>query len=906
MLRYFIPLLALPALAAERGEESYRSRVLPVLEQYCFDCHSDGTRKGKFALDEHADYKTLRSDLKHWDHVRQMLTTHVMPPIGKKAPELKQRDALVQWIDDNVFWQPADQPDPGHTVLRRLNKEEYENTVRDALLLNDLKVAEEFPPDDSGYGYDNIGSVLSISPLRMEKYLRAARKIAEVAWKVGPPARTDVLLNAAKFQPRGEGVAFDKKREVLDFSSNSTARSGFDAHLPGKYRLMAMIAATEVEGQRAKIEITINGTTLGQHEVTGVWHDHGKTKWQRLEIIADLKPGWQEVRMSFLNDFYDAARPAGKQDLNVVLYQMDIAGPVGLCPPMPSRLQRSIAPGITFGASGVNYSGEDFKSGPGLNAEPDTGTITLASTGYVHHDLEISVPGEHRFDVKLGALQAGDERAKWEVRLGDRVLKGGEVTKSNQAPEWFHFTADLPIGSHELRVAFLNDFYDEKTRADRNVWLHEVRIEGPDLPGMHRLAASDVDAVVAELGERLYRRPLDAAERAKWVAFAKQAIAAGESPLSTLTLVTEALLASPGFLFHNSPKPAGDRQGKSELIDERSLAARLSYFLWSAPPDGELLQLAAKGQLRQRLPDQVRRLVKDWRAYSFQDNFAGQWLQLRDIDLVNPNRRVFKSFDPAVLYDMRQETEEFFKHILMGNRDVMEFLTADYTFMNRRLAKHYEMPVAQQPKGKEMVQVSLAGTPRGGLLTQGSILAVNSNPSRTNIVKRGKFILENLLGLPPPPVPADIPPLDDKKIFFSKQTLRQQFEAHRKDSGCAGCHALLDPIGFAMENYDPLGRWRDKDHNLPVDASGTWIRGQPFKDLAELRTILARDLRDDFVRCLLENLTTYALGRGIEFSDRPLIQAIVQQSATTKQQGFQDLIIALCESPMFQRMRAAP
>lgn len=375
--------------------------------------------------------------------------------------------------------------------------------------------------------------------------------------------------------------------------------------------------------------------------------------------------------------------------------------------------------------------------------------------------------------------------------------------------------------------------------------------------------------------------------------------------VGAISYTLEGMLSSPAFIFMSQPKPAGSRLGNTEWIDERSLASRLSYFLWSAPPDDRLNELAAKGELRKNLAAEVRRMLGDWKSKAMTTNFAGQWLLLRDVDLISPNPRVFPAFKNSLANDMKRESEMFFEHILQHNISVIDFLNADYTFANQRLAEYYHLPDAGKLKSKDKYhyeKVSLQGTPRGGILTQGSILAITSNPTRTNIVRRGKFVLENVLGIPPPPAPGGVPPLDEKKVAFGHQTLRTQFEQHRKDISCAGCHALLDPIGFALENYDAVGTWRDKDHGQPIDATGKWIRGQQFSNLQDLRTIIVRDLKDDFVRCLSENLLTFALGRGLDYPDRPAIREIVQK-AEKNGYKFQDLIIAVTESVPFQRMK---
>jgi hypothetical protein len=392
---------------------------------------------------------------------------------------------------------------------------------------------------------------------------------------------------------------------------------------------------------------------------------------------------------------------------------------------------------------------------------------------------------------------------------------------------------------------------------------------------------------------------MDAEEKTKWSAFASLAMKEGEPPLGSLRYVLEGMLASPAFLFRTSARHAGQVQNGIADLDEYSLASRLSYFIWSSAPDERLLELAAKNQLRQNLASELRRMLADWRAYALTENFAGQWLQLRDMDIVSPDSRRFPEWNGRIAAAMKRETQTFFQHILNENRSILEFLNADYSFMDKRLAQYYGI---QGPGGDKFEKVSLQGTPRGGILTHGSILTLTSEQTRTSPVKRGKYLLENILGTPPPPAPGGVPPLDEKEARSSKLTLREQLAEHRSNASCAGCHAFLDPIGFAFENYDAIGRYRTEEKKKPIDASGQLVRGQTFKDLAELRGILARDLADDFTRNLAENLLTYALGRGLGYSDKPAVQEIVRR---TKAAGypFQEMFLAVVESVPFQKMR---
>jgi hypothetical protein len=548
----------------------------------------------------------------------------------------------------------------------------------------------------------------------------------------------------------------------------------------------------------------------------------------------------------------------------------------------------------------MKLSGEDFERGEG-DSSRDTGAIQLASSGYVKHPIEIAKPGKYRFTLKAGAQQAGGEPAKFDVRLAGKNAGSFSVTAKNQAPQWFKAEAELPAGRHEIQVWFLNDFYDEKTRQDRNFWLHQLTLEGPvDAGG--GIATPAVPLLVEKLGTRLFRRPMLDEEKSKWQSFATLALKEGLPPLEALEYVLRGMLVSPSFLYRTEPQPAGEIQHDIALVDEFSLASRLSYFLWSAPPDDRLQQLAAKGELRQSLATEVKRMIGDWRGWSLVEDFAGQWLQLRDIDLASPNERAFPDWKGGIANSLKKESQSFVDHILRENRSVIEFLNADYTFLNDKLARYYGI---QGVKGDKYQKVSLQGTPRGGILTHGSILTLTSTPTRTSPAKRGKYLLENILGTPPPPAPGGVPPLDEKKARSSNLTLRQQFAEHRSNASCAGCHAFLDPMGFAFENYDAIGRWRDQEKKLPIDASGSLVRGQTFQNLAELRNLLVRDMGDQFVKNLTENLLTYALGRGVEYSDKPTVEAIMRKAKATGYR-FQDLILAVCESVPFQKMRVSP
>ena len=861
-----------------RGKGDFEAKIAPLLQRYCYDCHSDGVEKGEFAFDQHSDYKALRGDVALWDLVRQQISTHVMPPQKKEAPSLQERDAIVQWIDEAVFWFDPAKPDPGHITARRLNRVEYNNSIRD-LLWAQSRPARDFPPDDTGYGYDNIGDVLSLSPMLVEKYLRAGQQVAAEVFAPAKPGHMHQewpgkKLNArnGRFKTEGETLQLDGKCEVRLYP---------DLPAEGSYRLSLRSHLKGAEGGNATLQVIHRDKVIGELALKNV---QGKVQTSAVEI--QLPAGQPTVALRL------AGASATAPDWSIE--SLRLQGPFQPLPLQGSRFVRWLMENKPQGAEAMHIGGEDWII-DGAQAAPDVGSISIASSGFIWHPLHLAQDGVFKLRLRASAQQAGSEPAKVEIRLDGHKLAGFEVTDRKQNPQWFEAKATLPKGKHQLQVAFTNDFYDPANKADRNLWVHELHLQAEQ----HKGAMPDLVTSVDRMAQRLLRRPLRAEEQTQWRALGDLAMRETGEPMTALRTVLEALLASPSFLFRTDPQPASPAVDGVAPIDEFSLASRLSYFLWSAPPDEELLKLAAEGKLRTQLDAQLRRMLGDWKASALTENFAGQWLQLRDMDIVEPERRIFPKWQYNLPSEMRRETETYFQYILRENRSILEFLDSDYSFMNERLAKYYGI---KGPKSDKFEKVSLQGTPRGGVLTHGSILTLTAEPTRTSPVKRGKYLLENILGIPPPPAPGGVPPLDAKKALNSKMTLRQQLAEHRSNASCAGCHAFLDPMGFAFENFDAIGLFRDKEKGQPIDTSGQWVRGQQFKDLVQLRQILKTDLAGEFTRNLAENLLTYALGRGLSYSDRPAVKGVVAQ-AEAKGHAFQELILAVVQSVPFQNMR---
>ncbi len=597
-----------PAAAKKnQAQVTFADNVAPVLAKYCTQCHGGKKPKGDLSLEQFKEDAAARQQPHVWDKVAQNLRSGDMPPKGKPRPTPAEVQAVTGWIDRHVVQVDCTKArNPGRVTIRRLNRREYKNTIRDLVGI-DFKPADDFPADDVGYGFDNIGDVLTLSPLLVERYLDAADKIMEEAFKNG------------RFRER---------------------------------------------------------------------------------------------------------------------------------------------------------------------------------------------------------------------------------------------------------------------------YLQKPKVE------MKRPAA--IELMLENFARRAYRRPVTADELDRLARFVELARQNGQDREAGFKLAFKAMLVSPHFLFRVEVDraPAGD-PGAVYAINDYELASRLSYFLWTTMPDDELFALAQRSALRNELDKQVQRMLRDPKAQAFTENFAGQWLQLRNLKDLTPDPKTFPAFTPELREAMRRESELFFETVVKENRNILDFLDADFTFVNEVLARHYGIAGI---KGKDFQRVKLAGDKRGGLLTQASILTLTSNPTRTSPVKRGKWILENILGTPPPPPPPDAGelPEDGKQLTGS---LRQRMEMHRSKAICASCHQRMDPLGFALENFDGIGGWRTHDGKFLIDSAGSLPTGQSFNGPRELRSVL-KSKADDFRRCLSEKMLTYALGRGLEPYDKCTVDDICG-TLVRQQDRFSVLIHAVVKSEPF-------
>ncbi len=451
---------------------------------------------------------------------------------------------------------------------------------------------------------------------------------------------------------------------------------------------------------------------------------------------------------------------------------------------------------------------------------------------------------------------------------------------------------------------------DQRYGGDRGLHVDSMVVHGPvpesaeTLPESHKKIlfrmpefgdASRLDCarqVIARFAERAFRRPVQPDEIERIHKIFQLANDRGESFERGVQIALTTMLASPEFLF--LVEPGESRQDR--LLTDHELASRLSYFLWSSMPDEELFKEARDKTLRANLRRQVVRMLGDPKSDAFARNFAGQWLQLRKLDGVARDKELFPEFDDKLRDAMRLETERFFAFLLRENRSVLELVDSDYTFVNERLAKHYGI---EGVSGDAFRKVSLPDRRRGGVLTQASVLTLTSNPNRTSPVKRGQWILQQILGTPPPPPPADVAKLDESKQAADTASLRERMEAHRTDPKCASCHRQMDPLGFALENFDAVGRWRTTDGTFPIDPSGELIGGRKFSDVQGLKRLLGSTGSKKLTRSLIENVLTYSLGRGLELADYCTVEAIRKQLAGNDNR-IQAVIVGIVESRAFQ------
>jgi hypothetical protein len=758
------------------------------LGHYCTSCHNSDARKGGLALDTIAS-RDVAAHPEVWEKVVRRLTARQMPPPGRMRPDERTYDQIVAALEGELDRIAAARADPGRTpTLRRLNRTEYQNAIRDLLAL-EVDAAALLPADEANHGFDSA-PLGDLSPTLLDRYLTAAQKISR--WAVGQ-APTAPQCDTFRVPP-------DVTQE---------------AHVPGLPL-----------GTRGGIRIPYTAPHDGEYDIQ-VWlsrdrdeHVEGLREPHVLEVLLDR----QRVA-SFI------VKPPGKEGHDKVDAHLKTRIPL---------------------TAGPHYLGVTFLRNP----------PSLLETKRQPYQAQWNL---HRHPRPSPAV--------YQVTItGPYHAKGQGRTPSRR-----RIVVREPAG-----------LADEDACARKNLEI---------------------------LLRRAYRRPVTEANLDKAMKFYRQGRKEGDFDKG-MEMALSSVLVNPQFLFRVEQDPKDIAPKTAYRVSDVDLASRLSFFLWSSIPDDELLDLAERNELRKPevFEKQVRRLLADERARNnLATNFAAQWLHLRNLDSITPDLRLFPDFDDNLRQAFRQETELFVDSVFRDDRSVLDLLKADYTFLNERLARHYGIPHIY---GSRFRRVELGadrplnlpsppggeGRLRGGLLRQGSILTVTSYATRTSPVLRGKWILENILGTPPPPPPANVPALPDSTVS-ANLPIRQRLAEHRSNAACASCHRLIDPVGFALEPFDAVGRWRLLDDGRPVDAAGGLPDGSEFEGVAGLEeALLARP--ELFVRTLTEKLFIFALGRAPEDADAPAIRRIVRD-ARPQNYRFSALIVGLTTSVPFQ-MRRSP
>jgi mono/diheme cytochrome c family protein len=787
------PLARVAGLQAGQRAPASDASARTAIDQYCVACHNARLASGGLSLDSLDPLRPAEHG-EVWEKVVRKLQTRVMPPAGARRPDEPAYRRLIESITGSLDRAAAERPDVGRIVLRRMNRSEYANAIRDLLAL-DIDASSLLPADDSAYGFDNNADVLGLSPSLQERYLSAAAKISALA--VGDLSR---------------GPVAETYRVRQDLSQN--------AHIEG-------------------LPLGTVGGLLVQHlfPVDGEYEFRIRLQQTNFGNLRGLDYP-QQVETSVDGARTHIATIGGNADLEMMFEQPQKAGDA-----IEARLTSRVR----------------VKGGPRDVGVAFVRNLPLADTRRLQQFLRSSV-----------------DTLDW---TGLPHIQSVTITGPFGTPS---------PGETPSRARIFTCGLESSPRASGAT---------PASPNAELTCAR---RIVQTLARRAYRAPVNDADLRPLMEFYETGRREGGFETG-IQRALQALLASPRFVFRVERDPAGTAPGTVYPVPDVELASRLSFFLWSSIPDDTLLTAAAGGSLDRQpiLEQQVRRMLADPRATALVANFAGQWLQLRNVKSVLPNSDEFPDFDDSLRQSMLRETELLFESIVREDRPVLDLLDADYTFVNERLARHYGIANIY---GSHFRRVPVPSGARRGLLGHGSILALTSHAERTSPVVRGKWVLDNILGTPPPPPPPDVPTLADNEAGEKPRTMRERMAQHRAMPTCAACHRLMDPIGFALENFDAVGAWRTREPGGTIDATAELPDGTKIDGVAGLRAaLLARP--EVFVTTMTEKMLTYALGRGLTYRDMPAVRAIVEASAA-REYRFSSLVTGIVSSQPF-RMRMA-
>lgn len=773
-------LAVVPSCASAAGKAG------DLVRGFCLDCHGAAVRKGGLDL-EALDLARPEAAADRWEAVVRKLDHRQMPPPGEARPSEEAYREAVAELAGALDRAAATAPDPGRTdTLRRLNRTEYENSIRDLLAL-EIDATALLPQDEPSLGFDNV-TLGTLSPLLLDRQLDAARKVARLA--LGAPSRVP---------------GSDTYRAKPDLTQ--------EAHVTG-------------------LPLGTRGGMLVRHHFSrdGEYEIHLRLARDRNEHVEGLRrPHEIEVLLDRGRVATFTVRPPGADKNH-------------------DAVDAHLKARITVRA-GTRDLGVTFPRQPAALIETER-EPTVARFNMHRHPR--TAPALYQITV-TGPLEA---RGPGETASRRRIF-GPTASFAPEGQAWTEL--------------------EEEARARE---------------------------ILAPLVRRAYRRPAGEEDVERPLRFFREGRKAG-GPEAGMEEALAAILVSPRFLFRIEADPPGAAAGAVRELTDLELASRLAFFLWSSLPDEPLLRAAEGGALRTTdgRRSEVARMLADPRARNLVSNFGAQWLHLRGLETVTPDLRLFIDFDDNLRQAMRRETELFLEDILLGDRSVLELISADHTFLNERLARHYGVP---HVLGSHFRRVSFAGDPgrqRGGLLRHGSLLTVTSYATRTSPVVRGHWILANLVGSPPPPPPPSVPALDARSIS-EKLPIRQRLAAHRADPVCASCHVQMDPVGFALENFDAVGRWRVFEDGEAVDALGGMPGAGEFSGVAALEQALLKR-PEIFAANLAEKLLIFGLGRPLDHRDAPVVRAIVGR-AGAENHRFSALIHAIVESTPFRFRRTPP
>ena len=757
------------------------------------------------------DFAKVSEGPEVWEKVVRKLRTRGMPPAGMPRPDEAFYDSFAGYLENEIDRAAEARPNPGRVAVHRLNRTEYVNAIRD-LLAVDIHGEEVLPADDSGYGFDNIGDVLSVSPVLLERYLSAAARVSRIA--IGDPTIAPVLKVYEGPKTFTEEDHEDRVSAGLPFGTRGGLAIEHFFPVDGEYVIKVEMLRNGFEYIRGIVEphqlqILVDGEPVKQFTVGGEKRGKSGPIYANSGVIGDTE---QELYERRTGDEHLELRPqfqAGRHAVAAAFLKET------------TETEGALRPRMSL------YQYTTYKGG-----DPSVGSIVIGGP----------------YDAR----------------------------KADETPSRKKIFVCYPQGASEKNGA-------EEESCARKIFSNLARLA--------------------------YRRPVTNGDVETLLSFYRKGRAAGDFAgdleegdfEAGVEMALRRMLVDSEFLIRIERDPANARPGSSYRISDLELASRLSFFLWSSIPDPELLGLAESGRLREPavLERQIQRMMADGRSQALVDNFAGQWLYLRNIATIQPDPSAFRNFDDNLRAAFQRETSLFFESIVREDRSIIDLLNANYTFLNERLARHYGIPNVY---GSRFRRVTLrADDERRGLLGQGSLLTVTSYVNRTSPVLRGKWIMENILGTPPPPPPPDVPSLPENTDGAKAMSMRERMEQHRANPICASCHALMDPLGFALENFNAVGEWRTREGDTTIDPSGALPDGTEFRGPAELRKVLLAH-PEQFVTTVTEKLMTYAMGRGVEYYDQPAIRKILRESSPSNYR-WSSIVTGIVNSTPFQMRR---